>query len=173
VGGIFSYKCASCSEIHEGSPSFGFASPWQYQMLSEDQRLNIAKLSEDVCIIKDTDQVDFFVRVCLEVPISGVDEPFIWGVWISISESNFIRYCETWNNPDETDRYFGWLCSKLSLYPDTIGLRTLAHPRSKGQRPIITLEPTEHPLSVDVRNGLTIRRAQEMAEQLMHRLPSS
>jgi hypothetical protein len=171
MGGIFSYKCASCSRVHEGSPSYGFAEPWHYTTLSKEQRLDIAKLSSDACIIKDTDHFDFFIRVCLEVPIIGMDEPFLWGVWISLSENNFRRYNETWDNP--VDEYFGFLCTKLPLYPDTIGLKTLAHPRSNGQRPTITLEPTDHPLSVDFREGLTIKRAQEIAEQLMHPPPTA
>ncbi|MDE2331983.1 MAG: DUF2199 domain-containing protein [Bradyrhizobium sp.] len=58
-------------------------------------------------------------------------------------------------------------------YPDTLGLNTLAHPKPNGQRPMITLEPTDHPLAVDFRDGLTIERAQQMAEQLMHRSPTS
>src|SRR2546428_10073511 len=52
MAGIFSYKCATCSRIHEGSPGYGFAAPWHYHVLSEDQRVNIAKLSEDACVIK-------------------------------------------------------------------------------------------------------------------------
>ncbi|HEY3791045.1 MAG TPA: DUF2199 domain-containing protein [Bradyrhizobium sp.] len=83
------------------------AQPWQYHTLSKDQRVDLARLSQDVCIIKDTDHLDYFVRVCLEIPISGVDQPHLWGVWISVSE------------------------------------------------------------------GLTIERAQQMAEQLMHRLPTA
>jgi hypothetical protein len=173
MGGIFSYKCATCSRIHEGSPSYGFAEPWHYHILSEDQRANIAKLSEDACIIKDSDQVDYFIRVCLEVPIIAVEQPFVWGVWISLSEDNFRRYNETWDSPVETDEYFGWLCTKLPFYPDTLGLKTLARPRPNGQRPTITLEPTDHPLSVDFREGVTIARAQEIAEQLAHSKPAA
>lgn len=172
MAGIFSYKCVTCSKIHEGSPSYGFATPWHYDTLSGDQRSN-AKLSEDVCLIEDTDHVDCFIRVCLEVPIIGVDQPFLWGVWISVSVDSFERYHETWDHPVETDEYFGWLCTKLPLYPDTLGLKTLAHPRSNGQRPTITLEATDHPLSVDFREGITIQQAQEMAEQLTHRIASA
>jgi hypothetical protein len=173
MGGIFSFKCASCSRIHEGSPSFEFAEPWQYQMLPEDERLNNAKSGPDLCIINTAGHFDFFIRVCLEIPIRGIDQPFLWGVWISVSESNFRRYGDTWDNPVVTDEYFGWLCNKLSPYPDTLGLKALAHPKTNGRRPMITLEPTDHPLSVDFRDGLTIERAQQIAEQFMHRSPTA
>ena len=169
MGAIFSFKCATCSRIHEGSPSFAFSEPWQYTTLPEDRRLKDAKLGSDACIIHKDGHFDFFIRVCLGIPIRGVDDPFLWGVWISVSEENFRRYDDTWDSPVETDEYFGWLCSKVSLYPDTLGLKTLARPQLNGQRPMITLEPTDHPLSVDCREGLTIERAQEMAEQLVHR----
>ena len=123
MGAIFSYKCATCSKVHEVSPSFAFTEPWQYTTLSEEQRLNDAKLGADICIIHASGHFDFFIRVCLEIPIKGVDQPFLWGVWISVSESSFRRYGDTWDNPVETDEYFGWLCSKVSLYPDTLNLK--------------------------------------------------
>ncbi|MFK4388358.1 hypothetical protein ABH916_000286 [Peribacillus frigoritolerans] len=40
------------------------------------------------------------------------------------------------------------------------------HPRPNGIRPYIELEPTDHPLAVEYRNGVTIERVQEIAEQL-------
>jgi hypothetical protein len=136
--------------------------------LSEDRRLNDAKLGPDLCIIHNDGQFDFFIRVCLGMPIRGIDQPFLWGVWISVSEESFRRYGDTWDNPVETDEYFGWLCNKLSpCYPDTFGLKTLAHPKLNGQRPMITLEPTDHSLSVDFREGLAVEQAQKMAEQFM------
>lgn len=171
MGGIFSYRCVTCDKVHEGVPSYGFAAPWHYHTLSDEQRLNLARLSDDVCLIKDEDHVDFFIRVCLEVPIVGIEQPFLWGVWISLSEDNFRRYDQTWDSPVVTDEYFGWLCTRLPLYPDTIGLKTTARPRLNGQRPLIALEPTDHPLAVDFREGITIERAQQMAGQLAHHAP--
>jgi hypothetical protein len=43
------------------------------------------------------------------------------------------------------------------------------HPRSGGIRPWLELEQTDHPLSIDFHNGITIARAQEIAEYAMHR----
>lgn len=40
------------------------------------------------------------------------------------------------------------------------------HPRPNGIRLYIELEPTDHPLAVEYRNGVTIERVQEIAEQL-------
>jgi hypothetical protein len=37
-----------------------------------------------------------------------------------------------------------------------------------GQRPLVELEPTDHPLAVEQREGITIARVQEFAELLQH-----
>ena len=37
-----------------------------------------------------------------------------------------------------------------------------------GQRPLITLEPTDHPLAVEQREGITMARVQEIAEAAFH-----
>jgi hypothetical protein len=108
------------------------------------------------------------VRVCLELPIHGHAEPFVWGVWVSLSAENFARYRETWDAPDTADRYFGWFCNRLPGYPDTLNLKTLVHPRGEGLRPWIELEPGEHPLAIDQHEGLSMSRAQALAELVLH-----
>lgn len=42
----------------------------------------------------------------------------------------------------------------------------MLYPRSNGIRPFVELEPTDHPLAVEFRDGVTIERVQEIAEQL-------
>jgi hypothetical protein len=169
VGAIFSFKCSKCSSIHEGSPSFEFVMPSQYERLPKEERQDNAKLGPDFCIIHTAGHFDFFIRVCLGIPIRGADGLFLWGVWILVSESDFRRYGDTWDDPVETDEYAGELCNDLSPYPDTLGLKAFAHPQRNGQRPMITLEATDHPLSVDFREGLTIEQAQQLAEACMRR----
>jgi hypothetical protein len=161
---IFSFKCSRCAEVHEGAPSFSYSSPVQYTGLSEAEKSE-AHLGTDLCYIDD----DRFIRVSLEIPIIGRDEPFMWGVWVSLSQSSFERYRETYDDPAEDEEYFGWFCNRLPFYPDTLNLRTLVHPRSGGIRPWLELEETDHPLSTDFHNGITIARAQEIVEYAMHR----
>lgn len=45
--------------------------------------------------------------------------------------------------------------------------------RSWPPRPLVELEPTDHPLAVERRTGITLGRVQEIAETLLHRLPAS
>ena len=165
---IFAFTCACCGERHEGSPSFGYDAPMYYDELSDAEKAS-ARLTGDTCVIpRDDGGVDHFVRVVLEIPIDGVVDPFLWGVWVSLSKANFERYTGAWNAHDESDAYFGWFSNRLPHYPDTTNLKTKVHPRNGGVRPWLELEPTDHPLSVDAREGLTIAQAQNIAEVAMH-----
>lgn len=164
MAALFAFKCSACDEVHEGAPSFSFNAPIQHSWLTDAEKTD-AHLGTDLCYVGE----DRFIRVCLEVPIFGVEAPFMWGVWVSLSQSNFERYRDTYDEPVEEDEYFGWFCNRLPFYPDTLNLKTLVHPRSGGIRPRLELEQTDHPLSIDFHNGLTIAKAQEIAEYAMHR----
>lgn len=169
MASIFSFKCSSCDQIHEGAPSFAYNEPASYSDLTEDDKKNNAKIDSDLCCIKVDENRFNFIRVCLEIPIHNHTEPFIWGVWVSLSDENFARYIETWDSPVESDCYFGWFNNRLPYYPNTLSLKTNVHPRLNGIRPSISLELTDHPLSIDYHEGISIARAQEIAELVMHR----
>lgn len=166
MAGPFRFQCRTCGADHEGAPSFSSDAPIYYRWLSEEERTQRALLDSDTCVIEDR---EFFIRVCLEVPIHGFDDPFLWGVWVSLSQKNFTRYLETWDAPDEGDCYFGWFSTFLPYYPDPLNLKTYVHPRANGLRPWIELEPTDHPLAVDYHQGITLARAQEIFEQILHK----
>jgi hypothetical protein len=169
MAAIFSFKCASCDNIHEGSPSFAFHAPDPW--LGQPEAVQAAgHLGSDLCRYEDADGPHFFIRVMLEIPIHGIADPFGWGVWVSLSETNYQRYIDTYDAPDTSDRYFGWLCNALPWYPDTMNLKTEVQPRAGKQRPCIELEDTAHPLAIDFHQGISIQRAQEIAEAVMHGL---
>jgi hypothetical protein len=65
---------------------------------------------------------------------------------------------------------FGWLSTSIPCYSEvTMHLKTMVHTRKLGIRPYIELEQNEHPLSVEQRNGISIKRVQEIAEYLLHK----
>jgi hypothetical protein len=167
MAGMFAYTCSCCGKHHEGSPSFCYAAPLYYEQLTNNEK-NLATLSGDLCKIGHPEGTHYFARVVLEIPIDGVNEPFSWGVWVSLSEASFERYTSTWNDHDESDSYFGWFSNRLPYYPDTTGLKTQVRPRKGGIRPYLVLEETEHPLAMHFHNGITIQEAQKIAEIAMH-----
>jgi hypothetical protein len=48
-------------------------------------------------------------------------------------------------------------------------LKTDVHLRPLNKRPLVELEPTDHPLAVEQRNGITMARVREIVEPLLHR----
>ncbi|CAG6397899.1 DUF2199 domain-containing protein [Streptomyces cocklensis] len=125
-------------------------------------------LSSDQCVIRGQ---HFFIRGLIEIPVIGSEDVFSWGVWVSLSKDNFARALEVWNTEGrETEKpYFGWLSTELALYSEsTTDLKTNAHTRPVGSRPFIELEPTDHPLAVEQRNGITHARVREIATAVLH-----
>jgi hypothetical protein len=53
-----------------------------------------------------------------------------------------------------------------ALYPETLGLKTFVRQRGIGVRPYIELEPTDHPLAVEQREGITKERLGEIAAKV-------
>jgi hypothetical protein len=168
---IFAFKCSCCGRIHEGSPSYAFKAPDQYACLSDEQKVSMGRIGSDLCTITDGEHTDYFVRAVLEVPIHGVTDPFTWGVWSSLSEKSFRRYVETYDTPVEGDGFFGWVCNRIPWYPEHGSLATDVVVQLNGQRPRLILHhgsSNDHPLIIDQREGITIAKAQEIAEYLTH-----
>jgi hypothetical protein len=44
----------------------------------------------------------------------------------------------------------------------------MVHTQPIGSRPLIELEPTDHPLAIEQRQGITLARVQEIAGLLLH-----
>jgi hypothetical protein len=101
----------------------------------------------------------------------GSDEPFSWGAWTSLSDRNFGHFVELLEEPERKHHgpFFGWLSSDIWVYPDTMNLKTRIHLRDNRTRPFIELEPTEHPLAVEQRTGITVERVAEIYAQVVHR----
>lgn len=164
----FRFTCQSCGEQHEGSPSLSYRMPIHYDVLTAEEKQTMGSLGSDLCTIKYAGHTDYFLRVCLDIPIHGAAEGFLWGVWISVSQANFEKYVSRHADPSYEDEYFGWFCNALPFYPSTVGLKACAEIRGGSQRPLIALEPTDHPLAVDSRNGICWDRAVEIATAAMH-----
>lgn len=164
---MFRFKCAECEEWHEGMPSFGTSAPSLYNSIPESEREERCHLTSDTCIVDDE---FFFVRGCIEIPVIGTAEPFIWGAWVSLSNKSFDEFLSTFDEPirSEFGPYFGWLSTELPLYPSSQNLKTHLHLRDQGVRPLIELEPSDHPLAVEQREGITVERLGEIYAACMY-----
>ena len=164
---MFRFKCVSCDQWHEGMPGFATMAPSYYDSMPPDERAARCYLDSDFCVI---DNQYFFVRACLELPVIGTIESFVWGVWVSLSDASFKVFVNCYEEAQRSHNgpFFGWLAAELPLYPDTNGLKTHVHLRDEGVRPRIELEPTNHPLAVEQRNGLDAARVAEIFSFFEH-----
>jgi hypothetical protein len=170
TGGTTGFYCATCGQYHEGLPmSIGFRLPESITGPPEAREHGI-EMTDDWCALETEDDQSYFVRGCLEIPVIDGSEPFVWSVWASLSEDNFYRTMDLWTDMARTDEppYFGWLCTSIPGYPETLLLKTMVQTRAVGLRPTITLEPTDHPLAVEQREGITMARAHEFAAMALH-----
>ena len=161
------YRCATCGETHRGLPDLAFEAPIHYADLASAERAEVAELTPDFCVIREQ---DFFIRVCLPIPIKGTEDKYVWGVWVSLSERNFVRYAETFHRdlPPGEGPYFAWLSNRIPGYPDTLNLKALVHLRPGGERPTLELERTDHLLAVHQREGIELP---ELAERVRSNHP--
>jgi hypothetical protein len=148
-------------------PTFGAAAPLSYYAVPEAERSQRCALGTDDCVI---DKKWFFVRGCVEIHVHDEPEPFAWGVWVSLSEQNFGEWASAFEleKRSHLGPYFGWLDAWLKPYPDTVNLKTYVHLRDDGVRPFVELEPTDHPLAIEQRDGISPGRVAEIYSLMMH-----
>jgi hypothetical protein len=148
-------------------PTFGSPVPLSYYEVPKEEREKRCDLGSDDCVI---DEEFFFVRGCLEIPVIGEKDPFSWGAWVSLSEASYLEWVKCYESDKRSHigPFFGWLNAWLKPYPDTVNLKTMVHLRDNGIRPFIELEPTDHPLAVEQRDGITVERLAEIYALMMH-----
>jgi hypothetical protein len=164
---MFGFHCARCGEWHEGMPDLIAEAPLYYYGIPERERASRCTLTRDTCVV---DGKFFFARGNIEIPVLGTSERFAWGSWVSLSERNFGEYVRALASPDRKrlGPYFGWLSASFRGYPESENLKTMFHPREDGSTPYIELEPTDHPLAVEQRNGISQDRLAEIYVAHVH-----
>ncbi|ARE78401.1 hypothetical protein B6R96_34390 [Streptomyces sp. Sge12] len=161
------FTCSCCDARHPELPmNYTAEAPavWDPAFADADDCL----LSSDQCVIRAR---FYFVKGLVEIPVIGTDERFSWGVWVSLSRENFSRAADLWDTPGREfeEPYFGRLSTDLLAYaPTTLNLKTNLHTRPLGERPFVELEPTDHPLAVEQRTGITRDRVREIAAAVLH-----
>lgn len=162
------FRCSQCGAWHDGLPlAYGPEAPIYWYGLTPDERSTRFVLEPDYAVL---DGQHFFVRGALRIPIHGHDAPFTWVTWVSLSRENYARFVDPPFAPEASGNspMFGWLSSEVEGYPSTVNLKAYVHPLPRGQRPLIELEPTDHPLAVEQREGITWQRVQEIAQHVLH-----
>jgi len=145
----------------------GISAPQNWLALSEAERQTRGKIDPDLCII---DNREFYVRGCLEIPVIGSDQPFVWGVWISVSKASWDRILELWQADDVSDEppRFGWLSNWISGYPEPREIKCNLHIRPGNLRPAVELQLSDYPLAIEQREGISMERVMEIVSPILH-----
>jgi hypothetical protein len=162
-----SFVCSSCGMSHPGLP-FSFAAdfPDRYANLSRDERDTRASIGSDQCVI---DEEEFYIRGCLEIPVLGCEDPFMWGVWARVKVEVYDEISANWQvagREKSTGPYKGRLANVLSVYTETLNVRVKIKISEVGVRPLFLVED-ESDIGEEQRFGITQKQASEKACLLM------
>lgn len=161
------FDCSVCGSYHDTLPmSIAFATPDVVSKMLPWDKDSRCKSSEDWCIIDDN---FFYIRGCLEIPVHGSSQPFVFGVWSTLGLDDFDRYMELWNDPARLKEppYLGMLANEIPFYENTRMVQTKVHTRAVGDRPLITV-PDKHRLGQEQRDGISRARVIVFAQTVLH-----
>jgi hypothetical protein len=157
------FVCSRCGKAHPGIPTIGFRFPIDYLDVPEAERKERVFLTDDTCVIDDE---RFFVRGCLEIPVLDGCDPFMWGVWVAVSEEAFYEFQDLLGVDVRSQHgpFKGRLSSPPRPYPDSTNLRAIVRLRDHGIRPLVLLDSSTHPLALEQKNGISRKRVAEIVE---------
>ena len=162
-----SFRCSCCGEWHAEVPlAFHFPAPATWS--TELEGAEGCELGSDMCVVKSE---QFFILGLIRVPILDDARHFEWGVWVSLSRENFLKTAELLG--DRRPREHRTDVRVADHRPSHV-LRD--HPASEndgptrpvGLRPLIEVEPTDHPLAIEQREGITREALTRRVEALLH-----
>ena len=149
--------------------SFAADYPDMYANMGRSERDARAVISSDQCII---DETWYFLRGCLEIPIVGSGEVFLWGLWASIKQAASEEIAASWEEAGREQHhgpFKGRLANSLSAhYTDCLSARLRVVIQPVGTRPLFVLEEPEHALALAQGSGISKGAALELVGTLMH-----
>lgn len=161
------FQCASCGKWHDELPlDFAFDEPLYVAELDDDER-RLVTGTGDFRELDQENEKHHFIRGVIEIPIVGTDAMFCYGVWTSLSAQSYEAAKKAYREKCDAGPFFGWLSNVIPGYPKTLNLKTHVHVRAD-IRAAIELEPTDHPLAVEQRNGITMARVEQIIASVMH-----
>ncbi len=162
------FKCPECGQIHADWPALGFISPSNYHNLTAEEKETIGELTSDFCEIHYEDQTARFIRVTLTQKVLDSCEDLDYGLWVSLSEKSFLDYKTNFDAKNHETGYFGWLCSIIPEYDDTLSIPCDVITKNGNSRPeIFPHESFDHPFVRDYYNGISHAEAEERVQRML------
>ena len=162
------FKCSKCGKIHSDWPALAFKAPANYDFLSKHEKSELGKLDSDFCEIHYEDQVDRFIRVTLNLKVIDTCENLDYGLWVSLSEKSYSDYKANFDNDKHETVYFGWLCSNIPEYGDTISIPCDVMTNTGNNRPeIFPHKDFDHAFVKDFYDGITKLEAEKRINEMI------
>jgi hypothetical protein len=163
------FDCSVCGLHHDVLPlSYSVKVPLAALRVPPEEVDERVAITPDQCVI---DNREFYLRGRIPVPVHGLAEPFIWGVWAEVGPKDFIRTNEMWavEGREGEPAFKGYLDSEMYVFGDTVNLEVMVETQVVGRRPHFRVCDPEHPLAREQRDGISMERVVEIAEMVLHR----
>ncbi len=168
------FQCAVCGQIHQDWPALTYNSPSHYHDLTPKEKETIATIDSDFCEITHDDQIDRFIRVVLKQKVIDSCVDLDYGLWVSLSEKNFIDYKANYNNENHETTYFGWLSNYLPDYDDTTKIPTTVVTKPGNERPeIFPHKDFNHEFVRDYYHGITAKEAEKRINKMLDNIKTN
>lgn len=162
------FKCYECGKVHSEWPALAFKSPANYDYLSDQEKTELGKLDSDFCEIHYEDQIDRFIRVILNQKVNDACETLEYGLWVSLSEKSYLDYKANFNNPNHKTEYFGYICSSIPEYENTMSIPCDVMTKTGNDRPeIFPHQDFDHQVVRDYYNGISKTEAENRITEMI------
>ena len=166
------WTCPCCGQRKRGIPDLAFDAPIQHLWAEQgDTSFEVIEKTNDLCRMHIDGAPFRFIRCVIEIPIRGTEARIGFGVWSTLSEANFARYRDSFDDEDQSKLgvMFGYLSNRLPAYPDTVNLKVSVSPRDGRLRPLVHLldDHRDHPLYADQEHGYGAERLIEIIGQIL------
>lgn len=162
------YNPNHTTQVHEEWPAIGYAAPIYYSWLSDDEKDDLAALSEDFCIIEHEGQTNRFVRAVLTQRVKGSNARIDYGVWVSLGEKSFNDYIANFETEDYETGYLGYLSNNISPYEKTINIKVKVYVSNRRGRPVLVPQESQMdmPFVRDFYEGISMEEAEQRIKKV-------
>lgn len=167
-------RCQQCGREHNDiNTQIGFGKLDAYFEVPESEREKRVFVNSDVC---DIDRERFFVRGVLQVPVHGHDH-FGWGIWVEMKPSDFIRYLELYEDPDQANEppFHGQIATAIPAYRETtLGIPVVVQLTGPTARPLLFIQNgVDHLLAREQSSGVDVDRLDDFRASIRTETSSS
>ena len=162
-----SFKCGTCGKIHIGLPmDMAYKNPAAYFKIPAKERAARIYSTDDSCVIDD---VEFYIRGVLPIPVINSDDEFRWGLWAKVEESDFNIYSKYWDGhiPENLPPINGHLSGGMKDYLESDMTPFEIYLQSDNQRPFFKVLSNDSELGIDQQKGITMEKVHSFVEPLL------